>query len=91
VQGASAYLHDQDVVRAKLAMRAAADRSALVFDHTKIGKSALNYFSNLAEFDDVFVDDGIDVRHAELLRREKVNLKLVAADAEIDGDRRQAS
>jgi DeoR/GlpR family transcriptional regulator of sugar metabolism len=91
VQGASAYLHDQDVVRAKLAMRAAADRSVLVFDHTKIGKSALNYFSSLAEFDDVFVDDGVDVRHAELLRREKVNLKLVGVAAEIEGDHRQAS
>jgi hypothetical protein len=39
----------------------------------------------------VFVDDGIDVRHAELLRREKVNLRLVAAAAEIEGDHRQAS
>ncbi|MGA2287990.1 DeoR/GlpR family DNA-binding transcription regulator [Bradyrhizobium sp.] len=90
VQGSSAYLHDQDVVRAKLAMRSAADRSVLVFDHTKIGKSALNYFSSLAQFDDVFVDDGVDLQHADLLRREKVNLKLVAAAAEIEGDRRQA-
>jgi DeoR/GlpR family transcriptional regulator of sugar metabolism len=78
VQGASAYLHDQDVVRAKLAMRAAADRSVLVFDHTKIGKSALNYFSALSDFDEVYIDDGIDPHHLELLQREKVNVKLVA-------------
>jgi DeoR/GlpR family transcriptional regulator of sugar metabolism len=82
VQGASAYLHDQDVVRAKLAMRAAADRSVLVFDHTKIGKSALNYFSSLAAFDEVYIDDGIDPAHVELLLREKVNLKLVAASGD---------
>jgi DeoR/GlpR family transcriptional regulator of sugar metabolism len=91
VQGTSAYLHDQDVVRAKLAMRVAADRSVLVFDHTKIGKSALNYFSSLAEFDEVFVDDQIDARHAELLRREKVNLKIVSAATEVEGEHRQAS
>jgi DeoR/GlpR family transcriptional regulator of sugar metabolism len=78
-------------VRAKLAMRVAADRSVLVFDHTKIGKSALNYFSGLAEFDEVFVDDQIDARHAELLRREKVNLKIVPAATEVEGEHRQAS
>lgn len=77
VQGASAYLHDQEVVRAKLAMRAAADRSVLVVDHTKIGKSALNYFSSLADFDEVYIDDDVAPNYLEILKREKVNIKLV--------------
>jgi DeoR/GlpR family transcriptional regulator of sugar metabolism len=90
VQGAGAYLHDQDVVRAKLAMRAAADRSVLVFDHTKVGKSALNYFSSLSAFDEVYIDDGVASDHVELLQREKVNIRLVETmDAQIE--RRQAS
>ena len=68
VQGASAYLHDQDVVRAKLAMREAADRSVLVFDHTKIGKSALNYFSSLGEFDDKRLTPKIEIKLKDLYR-----------------------
>ena len=79
VQGTGCYIHDQDVVRAKIAMRAAADRSVLVFDHTKIGKSALNFFSDLSAFDTVLVDDGIDPDYAERLLRAKINLKLVPA------------
>ena len=90
VQGAGAYLHDQDVVRAKLAMRAAADRSVLIFDHTKVGKSALNYFSSLSAFDEVYIDDGVASDYVELLQREKVNVRLVETmDAQIE--RRQAS
>ena len=88
VQGSSAYLHDQDVVRAKLAMRAAADRSVLVFDHTKIGKSALNFFSNLATFDEIYVDAAVASDYVELLRRERVNVKLVeTVDAQIERQR----
>jgi DeoR/GlpR family transcriptional regulator of sugar metabolism len=82
VQGISAYLHDPEVVRAKLAMRAIADRSILVFDHSKIGKSALNYFSRLSEFDEVFIDDGLDPAYADRLIHEKINLRLVATAGE---------
>jgi DeoR/GlpR family transcriptional regulator of sugar metabolism len=90
VQGSRAYLHDQEVVRAKLAMRAAADRSVLVFDHTKIGKSALNFFSDLTDFDEVYVDASVASDYIELLGREKVNIKLVGTvDAQIE--RQQAS
>jgi DeoR/GlpR family transcriptional regulator of sugar metabolism len=87
VQGTSAYLHDQEVVRAKLAMRAVADRSVLLFDHSKIGKSALNYFSSLSEFDEVYIDDGVDPAYVDRLMREKINLKLVTTTVQQEPSR----
>jgi DeoR/GlpR family transcriptional regulator of sugar metabolism len=78
VQGASAYLHSEDIARGKLAMKAAAKRSIIGFDATKFGKPALNLFCPLREFDDVIVADLVDEEQIEVLRRDGVRLRLIS-------------
>jgi DeoR/GlpR family transcriptional regulator of sugar metabolism len=77
VHGASAYLHDQDIARAKLAMMASSDRSVIAFDQSKFGKSSLNLFSPLTAFDHVFVPDSTDPRLVSELKRAQVRVEIV--------------
>ncbi|XWN34241.1 MAG: DeoR/GlpR family DNA-binding transcription regulator [Devosia sp.] len=78
VHGATAYLRvTDDAIRAKHAMMESADRSVMMVDHTKFGKSALNRFTELSRFDRVLVTDGLRRDHREALRRAKVRLELV--------------
>ncbi len=77
VHGGAAYLHDSELVRAKLAMKSAVDRSLLAFDHTKFGKSALHLFARLDEFDRVFTTEGADPQLVEALSAAGVALELV--------------
>lgn len=81
VTGGSAYLHDTELVRAKLAMKGAADRSLLAFDHSKFGKSALHLFGRLTEFDRVLTTPGADPELLEALRGEDVPLDEVPVPA----------
>jgi len=78
VHSASAYLHDQDIARAKLAMMAASDRSVIAFDQSKFGKSALNLFSPLTTFDHVFVPDTTDPKLVAGLTQAQVRVEVVA-------------
>ena len=84
VHGASAYLHDQDIARAKLAMMAASDRSVIAFDQSKFGKSALNLFTPLTTFDHVFIPDSTDARLVSELEKAQVRVETVPA-GEITG------
>lgn len=77
VHGASAYLHDQDIARAKLAMMAASDRSVIAFDQSKFGKSALNLFSPLTTFDHVFIPDSTEPRLVAELKKAQVRVEIV--------------
>lgn len=77
VHGASAYLRDQDIVRAKLAMMAASDRSVIAFDQSKFGKSALNLFSPLTAFDHCFIPDSTDPRLVAELKMAQVRVETV--------------
>jgi DeoR/GlpR family transcriptional regulator of sugar metabolism len=77
VQGTSAYLHDSEIVRAKLAMMAASDHTVLAFDSSKFGKSAFNLFSPLVDFDHVFLTGGYERERIDVLRRAQVPLELV--------------
>lgn len=81
VRGTSAYLHDPDIIRAKLAMKTAAERSIIAFDKSKVGRSALNLFSPLRDFDLVLVTEGLDPDFQTTLRRDGVKLELVPASA----------
>ncbi|CAN5353007.1 DeoR/GlpR family DNA-binding transcription regulator [soil metagenome] len=81
VHGASAFLHDQDIARAKLAMMASSDRRVIAFDRSKFGKSALNLFTPLAAFDHVFIPDTTEASLIAVLEREKVKVELVPMTA----------
>jgi DeoR/GlpR family transcriptional regulator of sugar metabolism len=81
VRGTSAYLHDPDIIRAKLAMKVAAERSVIAFDRSKVGRSALNLFAPLREFDSVLVTEGLPPETDQALRRDGVRLELVATGA----------
>lgn len=81
VHGDCAYLHDQDIARAKLAMMASSDRKVIAFDHSKFGKSALNLFSPLSAFSHVFVPDTTDGALIAGLERAKVNVERVPMTA----------
>lgn len=76
VRGITGYHQDEQVIRTNRAMMESADRRVLLVDHTKFGKSALNWFAKLTEFDEVIVDSDLDKdAHLELLDAE-VKLKL---------------
>lgn len=80
VRGGSAYLHESELTRAKLAMKAASDRSFLAFDHSKFGKSALHLFGKLDEFERVFVTEGADQAQIQRLLNADVAIETVPID-----------
>ncbi len=53
IHGASAFHQDQEVVQIKRLMMQAAERSYLMVDHSKFGRSALHYFAALTSFDGI--------------------------------------
>jgi DeoR/GlpR family transcriptional regulator of sugar metabolism len=55
-----AYHSEQDVVLVKRAMMSVSDRSVLLMDHHKIGRTALHSLAPLTDFTDLVVDDGTD-------------------------------
>ena len=77
VIGGAGYLHESEVVRAKIAMKAAVGKSFLSFDHSKFGKSALHLFGRLRDFDRVFTTEGADAAEIERLRAGNVAIELV--------------
>ena len=83
VHGAAAYLHDADIVRIKLAMMAAADRSVMAFDASKFGKPAINHFTELSAFEKVFVPDDTSPHLVQELERAKVQVETVPLDSGI--------
>ncbi|MFD1540907.1 DeoR/GlpR family DNA-binding transcription regulator [Nonomuraea guangzhouensis] len=58
VTGEYAYHQEQHIVPVKRAMLAAATRSVLLIDHTKLARTALYRVTSLQTFDHVIVDDG---------------------------------
>lgn len=59
---------EQDIVRIKRAMMAAARRKILLIDHHKLEKSALHMLAPLTDFDLVVVDSGADRQAIRELR-----------------------
>lgn len=88
-RGGAGYLHESEVVRAKLAMKAAASRSFVAFDHSKFGKSALHLFGRLKDFDRVFTTNGADPAEIAQLRAEGVPIEIVPSGASSDGAQRE--
>jgi len=77
VVGLSLYHQDQEVVRVKRALMAAADRRAMLLAHSKFKARALNQFGELTEFDRVFIDRQLDDATAQKLRQAGVTFDLV--------------
>lgn len=64
------YQPDPDVVLVKRAMIAAADRSVLVMDHTKLGRTAVHQVGPVTDFDDIVIDGGADPADVAALREQ---------------------
>ncbi len=56
VAGLKAFHMDESAVRAKRAMMAAAEKSCLLVNHARFGRSALHLLADLAEFDTIITD-----------------------------------
>lgn len=82
VRNGSAYLHQSDLTRTKIAMKAAVERSFLLFDHSKFGKSALHLFGQLKEFDRVFTTEGAEANEINRLRNDGVPIEVVPMQAD---------
>jgi DeoR/GlpR family transcriptional regulator of sugar metabolism len=68
------YNESIEVGRMLERMTAAADRVYVVADSSKIGKTALYRFGQLARWRGLLTDEGIDESMRRRLKREKVNL-----------------
>jgi DeoR/GlpR family transcriptional regulator of sugar metabolism len=77
VIGLSLYHQDQEVVRMKRALMAAAERTALLLTPSKFSARALNHFGELAEFDRVFIDHHVSEAIVQRLRQAAIAFELV--------------
>ncbi|MFT4039890.1 MAG: DeoR/GlpR family DNA-binding transcription regulator [Thermomicrobiales bacterium] len=67
VSHGTAFHQEQDIVAVKRAMLRVADRRVLLIDHAKLGKTALHRLADLADFDLIVVDDGVDAAGLRIL------------------------
>jgi DeoR/GlpR family transcriptional regulator of sugar metabolism len=77
VIGTSLYHQDQEVVRVKRAMMAAAERSAMVLVASKFKTRALTQFAELSEFDRIFIDRQLDAASAKTLQQSGIAFEFV--------------
>jgi DeoR/GlpR family transcriptional regulator of sugar metabolism len=77
IQGAAAFIQDQQIVRVKQAMMAVAQKRILLIDHFKFERTALHMLANLTDFDIVLATDGLEVDRRDALLRSGVNLRIV--------------
>lgn len=81
VFGLAAYHQEQDVVKTKRALMAIVDRRILMVGSAKFGATALNRLADLAEFDIVLTDNGLDTRVRGELLSAGVNLHIAGEPA----------
>ncbi|PZM14465.1 DeoR/GlpR family DNA-binding transcription regulator [Rhizobium tubonense] len=77
ITGTTGFIQDQQVVRVKQAMMAAASTRVLLVDHVKFNKVALHVFEELTSFDTVLVTEGIGDAMAQQLEQAGVRLRIV--------------
>jgi DeoR/GlpR family transcriptional regulator of sugar metabolism len=83
VSGVYAYHQDQEAVKSKLAMLAAADRRYLLLDHSKFDRTALYLLTDLKEFDAIITSLPPSAAACAALRDADVPLEIVASPGEI--------
>ncbi|WP_435106515.1 DeoR/GlpR family DNA-binding transcription regulator [Arhodomonas sp. AD133] len=77
VNGTIVFHQDEQIVKAKRAMMAAASRRVLLVDHRKFGTTALNRLGELSEFDAVLTTQDFDADLAAGLEEDGVNIRVV--------------
>jgi DeoR/GlpR family transcriptional regulator of sugar metabolism len=77
IHGVSAFHQDQEVVQSKRLMLAAADRRFLLVDHSKFGRPALHFVTELAAFDAVVTGTAPGAAHRAALEAAGVRLSIV--------------
>ena len=77
IHGASAFHQNQEVVKSKRLMIAAAERRYLLVDHSKFGRSALHFLTELATFDSVLTGRAPGESHRAALDAAGVRLSIV--------------
>jgi DeoR/GlpR family transcriptional regulator of sugar metabolism len=82
VQGTTAFIQDQQVVRVKQAMMAVAKKRVLLVDHQKFDKLALHVLGDLTMFDVVLTSERLPADQASALVQAGVKLRLVALGPE---------
>jgi DeoR/GlpR family transcriptional regulator of sugar metabolism len=77
VIGTSIYHQEQEVVRVKRAMMAAAERSVILLVASKFETRALTHFAELSEFNHIFIDKQVGSATAQALRQLGLRFELV--------------
>jgi DeoR/GlpR family transcriptional regulator of sugar metabolism len=77
VQGAAAFIQDQQIVRVKQAMMAVAQKCVLLVDHHKFDRPALHMLANLSDFDVVLATDGLSAERRNAILDSGANLQIV--------------
>ncbi|MFO1105546.1 MAG: DeoR/GlpR family DNA-binding transcription regulator [Amaricoccus sp.] len=77
IHGAAAFHQNQEVVQSKRLMIASAERRHLLVDHTKFGRPALYFLSDLTAFDSVLTGQAPDPAHQEVLDAAGISLQVV--------------
>lgn len=77
IHGTAAVHQDQEVVQTKRQMMASAEKSYLLVDHGKFGKSALHFLTELGGFDAVFTGDEIAATYVTGLRQSGITLETI--------------
>jgi DeoR/GlpR family transcriptional regulator of sugar metabolism len=80
VEGARAFIQDQQIVRIKQAMMGAAQKRILMLDHHKFDRVALHALGELSAFDAVLVTKGLSQERQDELRDARVKLQIVEWD-----------
>ncbi len=86
IHGVSAFHQDQEVVQSKRLMLAAADQRFLLVDHSKFGRPALHFVTELAAFDAVLTGAMPEAAHRAALEAEGVRLNIVDVAKEEEGE-----
>lgn len=84
VQGAQAFHQDPEVVALKRLMISGAEKKYLLVDHTKFGRNALHFFTDLVDFDKVITSAPLSVRTTRTLSDAGVVLEVAETDDESD-------
>jgi DeoR/GlpR family transcriptional regulator of sugar metabolism len=77
IHGVAAFHQDQEVVQSKRLMLGAADRRFLLADHSKFGRPALHFVTELAAFDTVLTGAAPEAAHRTALEAAGVRLSIV--------------